>query len=143
MPEAAPSPSAPLSRRTVVVGAGAIGAGLVVAGCSTAGSLAPGKAAAAPAGTALGPASDVPVGSARIFDTQGVVVTQATAGGYAAVSTVCPHQGCAVASVEGASIVCPCHGSTFALDGSVTQGPATTGLQSRAVTLDGDQITLA
>lgn len=132
--------AAPLTRRTVVVvGAGAAGAGLLVAGCSTA---APAAAPAAP-GTALGPVSDVPVGSAKIFDAQGVVVTQATAGSFAGFSTVCPHQGCAVASVDGDAIVCPCHGSTFALDGSVSQGPATTGLDPRPVAVDGDRITLA
>jgi hypothetical protein len=82
-------PDTTLSRRTVIVG-GAVALG--VAGCSSAPPAAP---AAAP-GTALGPTSDVPVGSAKIFDAQGVVVTQATAGTFAGFSTVCPHQGCSV-----------------------------------------------
>lgn len=134
----------PLSRRTVVVGAGALGAGLVVVGCATEDT---GTGEAAPrtstAGTVLGPATEVPVGSAKIYGTQGVVVTQATGGSFAAFSTVCPHQGCAVAAVEGATIVCPCHGSRFALDGSVEQGPATSGLSSRGVTVANDQLTLS
>ena len=132
----------PLTRRAVVTGAGAaaVGAGLLAAGCSTAPTAAPVDDAA---GTPVGPAADVPVGSARIFDAAGVVVTQAAAGTYAAFSTACPHQGCAVASVEGESIVCPCHGSTFGLDGGVTQGPAEAPLEPRAITVTDGQITLA
>jgi Rieske Fe-S protein len=135
-----------LSRRAVVIGAGAaaVGAGMLVAGCSTVDTTGSTAAPADdPAGTPVGPAADVPVGSARIFDAVGVVVTQARAGSYAAFSTTCPHQGCAVSRVEGASIVCPCHGSTFALDGGVTKGPAEAGLQSRPIRVENGQITLA
>ncbi|TQM14497.1 Rieske (2Fe-2S) protein [Pseudonocardia kunmingensis] len=134
---------APLTRRTVVTGAGvaAVGAGLLATGCSTA--PPPTAPADAAAGTPVGPAADVPVGSAQIFDAAGVVVTQPSAGTYAAFSTACPHQGCAVSSVEGTSIVCPCHGSTFGLDGSVQQGPAEAPLQSRAITVTNGEISLA
>ncbi len=143
----APTPVA-LSRRIVVAGAGAaaVGAGLVVTGCSnpeTSGGTSGTDAGGAPAGTALGPESEVPVGSAKIFAEQEVVVTQATAGSFAAFSTTCPHQQCAVSSVQGTDIICPCHGSTFTLDGSVIKGPAQTGLRSRDVTVTGGQITLA
>jgi Rieske Fe-S protein len=135
-----------VSRRAVVLGAGAaaVGAGVLVAGCSTVETPgATGETADDPAGTPVGPASDVPVGSGRIFEAVGVVVTQVTAGSYAAFSATCPHQGCAVAAVEGATIVCPCHGSRFALDGSVTNGPAETGLEARPITVTNGEITLA
>jgi Rieske Fe-S protein len=136
----------PVSRRAVVLGAGAaaVGVGALVAGCSTVET--PGGAPVSaddPAGTPVGQVSDVPVGSALIFDAVGVVVTQVTAGSLAAFSTTCPHQGCAVSAVEGTSIVCPCHGSRFALDGTVTTGPATRGLDSRPITVANGQITLA
>ncbi len=136
-------PAPPLTRRTIVAGAGAVvaGAGLLAAGC--AGAPAPAAPADDAAGTPVGPAADVPVGGAQIFDAAGVVVTQPTAGSYSAFSTACPHQGCAVSSIEGASIVCPCHGSTFALDGSVTQGPAQTPLEDRAITVTNGEILLA
>jgi Rieske Fe-S protein len=160
MPEfetAHPTDAPTLTRRTVVAGAGAaaLGVTLVVAGCSTpSGSEAPsdsagrspsagGPSETGAAGTTLGPATDVPVGSAKIYTDQGVVVTQATAGSYAGFSTVCPHQGCAINQVRGATIACPCHGSAFALDGSVTNGPATRGLTAKPVTVTGGQITLA
>ncbi len=135
-------PEPTLNRRTVVIGGVvALGAGAAVAGCAAGGQTAAPTDAAA--GTALGPASDVPVGGAKIFDAQGVVVTQATAGTFAAFSTVCPHQGCSVAQVEGASIICPCHGSEFGLDGGVRKGPAQTGLTAKAVTVTGSRITVA
>lgn len=148
MPE--PTTPAPLSRRAVIAGAGVLGAGLAVAGCATedpvtggGASGGPGGGPAAAPGTTLGPAAEVPVGSAKIYPPQGVVVTHADTGTFAAFSTLCPHQGCQVAEVEGATVVCPCHGSTFGLDGGVVKGPAQTGLQSRGVTVENDQLTLS
>lgn len=144
------APAAGPTRRAVVVGAGAaaVGAGLLAAGCaSTAPAPAvddadpdPEPAASRPG--PLGPTSDVPVGGATIYADRGVVVTQAEQGSYVGLSTTCPHQGCAVASVVDATIVCPCHRSTFALDGSVISGPAPRGLQRREITVQGDQIVL-
>jgi nitrite reductase/ring-hydroxylating ferredoxin subunit len=131
-----PTPAPQLGRRAVVVGAAALGSGLAVAGC--AGAAAPPEPVTGP----IAPTSDVPVGGATIFAVLGVVVTQATAGDFAAFSAVCPHQGCNVASVEGAEIICPCHGSHFGLDGAVLSGPALEGLASRPVTVEGDQLTL-
>lgn len=131
-------PAPELGRRSVVVGAAALGAGLAVTGCSVAAPAAP----AAPASGPLAPTTEVPVGSATIFPDQGVVVTQAEAGAFSAFSLACPHQGCNVGSVEGAEIVCPCHGSRFGLDGGVLTGPATTGLTAVPVTVDGSELTL-
>jgi Rieske Fe-S protein len=136
--------SAGLTRRTVVVGTGAAGAGLFLAGCSTAAEPSSGADPGGPAaGTVLGPASEVPVGSAVIYGAEGVVVTRPTDGNFAAFSTVCPHQGCEISRVEDASVVCPCHGSTFALDGAVIEGPAETGLEARQVSVEDGQLTLA
>jgi nitrite reductase/ring-hydroxylating ferredoxin subunit len=130
-------PAPELGRRAVVVGA-ALGAGLTVAGCSVA---AP-AATTAPATGPLGPAADVPVGGATIFADRGVVVTRPEAGSFSAFSVACPHQGCAVGAVEGAEIVCTCHGSRFGLDGAVLTGPATAGLASVPVSVSGDEIVL-
>ena len=49
-----------------------------------------------------------------------------------AVSTICTHLGCIVKK-EGAGFACPCHGSKFALDGTVTKGPAPKALAWLAV----------
>jgi len=42
---------------------------------------------------------------------------------YRAVSARCTHLGCTV-RLSGSQLQCPCHGSTYALDGSVIRGPA-------------------
>ena len=59
-------------------------------------------------------------------------------GGYAALSPICTHLGCTV-EIQGARLVCPCHGSTYDRSGAVLQGPAQlplTRLRSR-LTADG------
>ena len=57
--------------------------------------------------------------------------------GIWAMSTVCTHLGCIVKR-EGQAFSCPCHGSRFALDGSVTKGPAPKALAWLAVTAQAD-----
>lgn len=54
------------------------------------------------------------------------------ADGVFAVSTVCTHLGCIVKR-EGEGFSCPCHGSKFAFDGTVTKGPAPKALPWLAV----------
>ncbi|MTK43262.1 ubiquinol-cytochrome c reductase iron-sulfur subunit, partial [Nocardia seriolae] len=89
-------------------------------------------------GTVLAGTELVPVGGGVILgDT---VVTQPNAGNYLAFSTVCPHLGCAVNSISGGVINCPCHGSQFGLDGSLVRGPATRGLAAREVSVQGGQL---
>jgi Rieske Fe-S protein len=95
-------------------------------------------------GAVLGKTSDVPVGGGVIRDDQKVVVTQPTAGTFKAFSAVCTHQGCIVANVANGTINCTCHGSRFNIaDGSVANGPASTPLPQRSITVAGDQITLS
>ncbi|WP_019930166.1 ubiquinol-cytochrome c reductase iron-sulfur subunit [Nocardia sp. BMG111209] len=80
---------------------------------------------------ALARTSDVPVGGGLILGN--IVVTQPDFGSFLGFSTTCTHLGCAVNSVGGGSIDCPCHGSKFNLDGTVAVGPATRPLDSRPV----------
>jgi Rieske Fe-S protein len=87
-------------------------------------------------GEVLGKATDVPVGGGKVFEAQKLVVTQAEPGQFKAYSAVCPHQGCLVNEVVDGTINCPCHGSKFKLDGSVSVGPATTGLPASAVSVN-------
>lgn len=135
-----------LDRRTVLRGVavtGALGAtGGLLAGCggdSAGGS----KSGSAAAGTDLGPASKVPVGGGTVYGEQKVVVTQPTKGEFVGLSATCTHQGCTVAEVAGGTINCPCHGSKFNLDGSVANGPATSPLPKKQVTVQGGEIRLA
>jgi Rieske Fe-S protein len=66
--------------------------------------------------------------------------------GVYAVSLVCTHLGCIVKPTA-AGFECPCHGSRFGPDGSVTKGPAPKALPwlgvsvaSNAVTVDEDAV---
>ncbi|WP_406379863.1 Rieske (2Fe-2S) protein [Streptomyces sp. NBC_01618] len=94
-------------------------------------------------GDALAKTTDIPEGGGKIFADQGVVVTQPEAGDFKAFSSKCTHQGCAVSSVSDGTINCPCHGSKFDLrTGSVTAGPASRPLPTKAITVKGDSITL-
>lgn len=149
-----------LNRRSVLAGAGAVGVTLVASACSTYGdsassdaapaSSAPAAApttgaasAEAPAADALAQLADIPVGGGKIFEAEGVVITQPEAGTIKAFSNVCTHQGCKVNKVE-TTINCPCHASKFSIsDGSPTAGPAKKPLPEKQVTVNGDSITLA
>lgn len=52
-----------------------------------------------------------------------VVVVRASEKEFLALSPICTHLGCTVRK-EPSVFRCPCHGSTYALDGSVVRGPA-------------------
>ena len=100
-------------------------------------SATPGKGEGkAPPGTAIGPASDVPVGQAASFQDPATgdpsIVIQPSPGKFLAFDAVCPHAGCTVGYDPAAKvIICPCHGSQFnASTGAVEVGPAATGLTS-------------
>ncbi|HEY5834475.1 Rieske (2Fe-2S) protein [Streptomyces sp.] len=154
----------PPTRRGVVAAAGGAGLAAVLTACgssdsgtndgatpttaapTTAGSPSASPTTSAPAGggTALAKTSEIPVGGGKIFADQKVVVTQPEAGTFKAFSAICTHRGCAVTGVSGGTIVCPCHGSAFKVaDGSVAQGPATSPLAEKQVTVSGDEVMLA
>lgn len=56
--------------------------------------------------------------------------------GVYAVSLICTHLGCIVKDTAD-GFECPCHGSQFTADGTVTKGPAPTALPWRKVTGSG------
>ena len=136
-------------RRTVLLGTAALGP---LAACGGPAPVPPGPASFAPgapmrrpvpvAGSALGPAEAVPAGGGVVRRDLAVVVTRSAAGELRALSAICPHDGCLVSEVVDSSIVCPCHGSRFALDGTVTRGPATSPLGVRPVRVEQGQIVL-
>lgn len=145
-----------ISRRAVLAGAG-LAACAGIAGCgksstpgassatsSTPGATTPGAATtSAPSGPAVTVAklADVPVGGGTLVTVDGkdLIVTQPKAGEVAVFRNACTHQGSKVA-VSGDKLVCPLHGSTFALDGSVLKAPATVPLKGGAARIEGDSI---
>jgi nitrite reductase/ring-hydroxylating ferredoxin subunit len=54
-----------------------------------------------------------------------VVVNRGADGSMRAYAARCTHLGCRLDRVVNGMLVCPCHGSRFASDGSVLVGPAT------------------
>ncbi|WP_299518345.1 Rieske (2Fe-2S) protein [uncultured Serinicoccus sp.] len=96
------------------------------------------------AGTRV-PLADVPVGGSRYLEDADVVVAQPTEGEVVAYDATCPHQGCMVSTTgQDGTLVCPCHGSAFALaDGAVVQGPATEGLATLTATVDGADVVIS
>ena len=69
-----------------------------------------------------------------------VLVANTSSQGLRAYDAYCPHSGCEVAWVDGEnSVVCPCHLSRFAVDGTVTHLPAVVDLDTypAKVTPDG------
>jgi nitrite reductase/ring-hydroxylating ferredoxin subunit len=130
----------PACRRDLLRGAalaGAAGAGLTaLTACGSTTSAVPDKA------VELGPAAEVPVGGAKLYRSDKLVVSQPVKGTYKAFSAVCPHRGCVVDSVDGTAVSCPCHGSRFdAETGAVLQGPATEALPAVPVRATGGTLT--
>lgn len=60
-------------------------------------------------------------------------------GAFAVLSPICTHLQCTV-NVEGAQLVCPCHGSTFDRAGRVLQGPAQQPLRRFPASLTGEGV---
>ena len=126
------------SRRATLI-TGAVASGALLASCAEGDSN-----VTAPEGTVeVGSASAMGVGKAAKL-THGsttVIVSQPSAGEYKAFSTVCTHQGCQVQVQDSNRIVCPCHGSEYAVaDGSVVHGPAEEALTSYPVQVKGGKI---
>jgi cytochrome b6-f complex iron-sulfur subunit len=59
-------------------------------------------------------------------------------GGLYAIDAVCTHLGCLVEQKAGEGFACPCHGSRFAADGQVQNGPASKPLRHLALDLNAD-----
>lgn len=60
---------------------------------------------------------------------------------FMAVKTICTHKGCDV-ELDGNKFVCPCHGSEYTLDGTVTQGPAKDNLKTFETIFDSENGTV-
>jgi Rieske Fe-S protein len=142
--------TAGLSRRHALAGAATVGLGVpLLAACGggdsgTATDPTTGTSGPASGGGVLTTTDQIEVGGGTIFADRQVVVTQPSEGDFKGFSSTCTHQGCTVGSVSDGQINCPCHGSQFSIeDGSVTTGPATTGLPEVQLDVSGTDISLA
>ncbi len=150
----------PLTRRSVLAGAGAAAGTVALTACSSGSyssspSAGTGSAGGSPtaseSGSAGDPAAtkplatlgDIPVGSAvaaKLPNGNPIVVAQPKPGKAAAFSAICTHMGCTVAPA-GKKLRCPCHGSVYdASTGKVLKGPAPSPLPPVAVDVKGGAV---
>ncbi|MEO1094147.1 MAG: ubiquinol-cytochrome c reductase iron-sulfur subunit [Cyanobacteria bacterium J06638_28] len=62
--------------------------------------------------------------ASKTFQGEQVIVVR-NAGDVIALNSLCTHQGCSVDwDGDAEALACPCHGSKFSPDGTVTEGPA-------------------
>ncbi len=87
----------------------------------------------------MGQVDDYEVG-ARVLNREGKFFLVRTAEGFRALYQVCTHLGCLVREMDD-GYACPCHGSFFAPDGTLTRSPAPRDMDEFAVTItDGGEI---
>ena len=92
------------------------------------------------AGSALADAS----GAVLVESTAGVfLLARTSAGGFTAVDAICSHESCTITGADGATYVCPCHGSRYNRNGQVMAGPAKASLRQFATTFTDGVVTIA
>lgn len=80
------------------------------------------------------------VGGAVFLDDEDMLV-KISQTKFVALSLICKHKGCTV-ELEGNKFVCPCHGSEYAIDGKVTEGPAKKNLDTYETIYDPEKGTV-
>ena len=136
-----------ISRRGVITSAVGLSAVAALSACSTeVSNLTSTPAPEAPATTspvAVAKTSDIPIGSGKKFDVEGVpiLITQPTAGEFRGFSAVCTHAGFVMTNMANAEIKCDNHGAVYSADdGSVLSGPAPRALGKVTVKVEGDDL---
>ncbi len=77
------------------------------------------------------------------LDSQGIFVVRTSETSVSAFSRTCTHQGCKVGAFSNGIATCPCHGSTFSINGKVAGGPAPSALKEYTAKLEGNTITIS
>jgi nitrite reductase/ring-hydroxylating ferredoxin subunit len=124
-----------VSRRTVIASAVGVSTVAALAACApqvatqTQSSTSPTPApdASSVAGVEVCKTTDIPVGSGKRFDVEGVpiLITQPTKDVFRGFSAVCTHAGFVMSTVANSEIKCENHGAVYNADnGSVIKGPA-------------------
>ena len=71
------------------------------------------------------------------------LLTRTSASAFTALDAVCTHQGCTITGADGATFVCPCHGSRYNRSGQVVGGPAPASLRQYPTTFTDGVVTIA
>jgi len=136
-----------ISRRGVIASAVGVSAIAALSACSPeVSNLTSTPAPEAPstaAPVAVAKTSDIPIGSGKKFDVEGVpiLITQPRAGEFRGFSAVCTHAGFVMSNMANSEIKCDNHGAVYSADdGSVLSGPAPRALGKVTVTVEGDDV---
>ena len=124
-----------VSRRKLlgwITGAGLVGSG-VLSAISNFVFIKPRATYGAPQRFSIGKPDAFPPGTRITLEARRICVVREGAK-LAAISTTCTHLGCIV-GLSDTGFACPCHGSRFDTDGTVTGGPAPRALPWYKVTL--------
>jgi nitrite reductase/ring-hydroxylating ferredoxin subunit len=132
-------PNNHLSRRALLGGVAAVMAGIGLAG--------PAESALAAAKTyTVGKTTEIPVGSAKMYQVAGVpvIVTQPKKGVFKAFNGYCTHQQVQLDSINGSNLICSQHGSSFnTTTGKVTGGPARSSLANYKASVSGTTLKIS
>jgi nitrite reductase/ring-hydroxylating ferredoxin subunit len=138
-----------ISRRGVIASAVGVSAVAALSACSTevteltSTPKPEAPATTGPVSVAVAKTSDIPIGSGKKFDVEGVpiLITQPRAGQFRGFSAVCTHAGFVMSNVANSKIKCDNHGAVYSADdGSVLSGPAPRALGKVTVTVEGDDV---
>jgi nitrite reductase/ring-hydroxylating ferredoxin subunit len=140
-----------VSRRTVIASAVGVSTVAALAACApqistetqSSTSPTPAPEASSVAGVEVCKTTDIPVGSGKRFEVEGVpiLITQPTKDVFRGFSAVCTHAGFVMSTVANSEIKCDSHGSLFnADDGSVIRGQAQRALGKVKVEVQGDAV---
>jgi cytochrome b6-f complex iron-sulfur subunit len=85
------------------------------------------------------------VGSAALVQTAtgDFLVARTAQDSFVALAAICTHQTCTITGFGSQNYVCPCHGSTFDVNGRVLGGPAPASLHQYATQFTGGVLTIA
>jgi Rieske Fe-S protein len=156
-----PNTHIPISRRQFCVGACQVASGATLATVVTA-CGGESSSPTSPSGMAselgvsvgrfTGSGVQVNVAGSALADVGGAVLVESTAGvfllartgttAFSAVDAVCSHESCTVTGLDGATYVCPCHGSRYTRNGQVVGGPATASLRQFGITFADGVVTI-
>lgn len=114
-----------MSRRRflALVGWGAVAGAGGVLGAAMLGFLYPNALKIPPSTFSIGRTEDVLASEGRVFLPSQKTFIEVSRGRVRCQTAICTHLGCTVNAVE-TGFKCPCHGSTYDLDGRNTGGPA-------------------
>ncbi|MBW1785257.1 MAG: Rieske 2Fe-2S domain-containing protein [Deltaproteobacteria bacterium] len=90
-----------------------------------------------------GPVSDFEMGTVTAFQRGKFYLVRRAEGGFLAISRKCTHLGCTVPWVEEEKkFICPCHASSFDMNGSVVNAPAPRALDLFPVSIENNVVSV-